>query len=120
MGRYIVLEVEDDDIARALAKKLNTNTAWRVAGLFARPHNWCKCSLSSMGYDGHKNFVRGTKLGWWIHNIAGCGRPRMGTHQLENLLPISKVRNTHPDRIWTVRITGLSVAEMLTSKIQKR
>jgi len=119
MARYIVLEVEDDNIATELAKKLNKSTGWRVAGIFARPHSWCKCSLSGMGYNSHKDYVRGTKLGWWLHNIPGCGRPRLGTHQLENLLPIAKVRNTHPDRIWTVRITSLSVAEMLTDRLKK-
>jgi hypothetical protein len=120
MARYIVVEVENDALAAEMAKRLNKgNARWRVVGLFARPDNWCKCMMSSMGYGAHKDYVRGSKLGWWLHNIAGCGRPRFGTHQLENLLPVSKIRNSNPDQRWTVRVTSLSVAELLTQNLKK-
>ncbi len=121
MGRFIVLEVDDDEIAMKLVRKFNQGTQWRVAGFFARPHSWCECPMGG-DYGSHKHFARGSKLGWWLHNIPGCKRPRKGTHQLENQLRVEQLRmpwEGFGDDKYTVRVTSLSVAEMLTDKLRK-
>ncbi len=122
MGRFIVLEVDDDEMAMKLAKHLNTTgikKGWRLAGFFARPYGWCACPREGE-YGAHKQLARGSKLGWWMHNIPGCKRPRLGTHQLENQLRVEQLRlDEFGDDRYTVRVTGLSVAEMLTDKLRK-
>lgn len=123
MGRFIVLEVDDDEMATKLARHLNTSgrsKGWRVAGFFSRPYNWCQCPKTGE-YGAHKQVARGRKLGWWLHNIPGCKRPRMGTHQLENQLGVDQLQldGVFGEDQYTVRVTSLSVAEMLTDKLRK-
>jgi hypothetical protein len=80
--RYVLIEVDDNEVAQKLMNKFENVRGLRIAGLFGPPTTWCGCPKSD-GY--HKDqIVRGGKLGWWVHR--SCRRARKGTHQLTNLI----------------------------------
>lgn len=89
MGRFIVVEVDDDKVADQLVKKLaEASKVIRVVGIFQRPRGHCPHTLREGGYDAAKQVARGSKYGWWLHNIKGCMKPRRGSHELKNLIGV--------------------------------
>lgn len=93
-GRYLLIEFDDEDAATALRAQISNATSkgkkFRVVGLFARPGKACTCSYAADKTTRSKDWVsRGERLGWWVCNT--CKRPRMGDHQLKNLIIPSEV-----------------------------
>jgi hypothetical protein len=122
MPQFIVVEVDDDRVADALVEKLS-NTGrplvgkqWRVVGRFQRPRAHCQHALTTGGYNDAKHFARGSKYGWWIHNIAGCKRPRLGSHQLENLIGVENypldLGSKYTERVATLHVFEVPTANM--------
>jgi hypothetical protein len=70
MARYILLEVDDNDKADSLMRRMAalSNSGVKVVGLFAAPRTFCKCTRVK-----GRGWTRGQKLGWWVCSV--CRRP---------------------------------------------
>ena len=91
-GRYLLIEFDDEASASSLRAKIDNATKagkkFRVVGLFARPGASCSCG--ALPGDRAKDKVkRGGRLGWWV--CTTCKKPRLGDHQLHNLIPLQGV-----------------------------
>ena len=88
MGKYILLEFDNDDQANALCAQINTATAagkaFRLVGIFKRPGRTCKCPRVRNTYKAKEMAKLGKKYGWWV--CSDCHLPRLGGHQLVNML----------------------------------
>jgi len=82
MGRYILVEVDDNataDRLRAQIDKVGEAKGMRIVGLFSKASTLCECSIRS------ERSVRGAKLGWWV--CPQCRRPKNNSGQnLWNML----------------------------------
>lgn len=119
MGKFIVLEVDDNEIADALLEKLNAKPLlWRVVGIFERPRGHCPHTLREGGYDAAKRVARGSKYGWWVHNVTGCMRPRRGSHQLQNLIGVEAYPRVE-GRMYTQMISTLHIFDVPTGNMAR-
>jgi hypothetical protein len=89
-GRYLVIEFDDDQDADKLRAQIDEATkkgrSYRAVGLFARPGKVCICSnIAAERGRSRDNVIRGAKFGWWL--CTKCHRPRLGNHELKNLIP---------------------------------
>lgn len=85
-GRYLLIEFDDEQSASSLRAQIDAASKkgkkFRVVGLFARPGKPCTCSIIG---ERSKDLVKqGSKFGWWL--CQRCGKPRLGNHQLKNLI----------------------------------
>src|SRR5262245_49021595 len=90
MAKYIVLSVEDDAGADALAKQFaeipgvtldpemlsgedlaSLDVDFEVVAVAKRPTQFCTCTTR-----GKEGFTRGINYGWWIH--SACMKPSAG------------------------------------------
>jgi hypothetical protein len=111
--RALVIEFDDNAGAERMIKQLKGRSTVRVVGLFAMPEKFCFCPTPE-GY--HKDeVVRGAKYGWWVHRV--CRLPILGSHQVENLLPIQDV--PLDDRVYMSRISSLGIFQLLTKKAKR-
>lgn len=95
MGRYILLEVNDNAAAQsilALLARKDDPTEFdprtlsyllgahaEAIGLFSKPGALCKCVVPS------ERSIRGSKFGWWV--CTTCKKPKHGSgHSLLNML----------------------------------
>lgn len=83
MGRYLLIEFDDNDSADRMRAQIDTAHAngkqFRVVGMFSRPSTLCDCSTRS------GKSVRGAKFGWWL--CTECRKPKSGSSQtLGNML----------------------------------
>lgn len=78
----MLVQVDDNERADALIRKLDPVAGMRVIGLFGRPTKFCEdSSHRSM----NERSVRGPKYGWW--HCTTCGKPKRHMfHTLTNLL----------------------------------
>lgn len=87
--KLILLEVDDDEIADKLMKKLSSGTSWRIAGWFQVPRTRCRCVGYHEGGNhrvpNYKRSVIGQRFKWRVHDA--CGRPSWGLMTLKNLMP---------------------------------
>lgn len=117
MARYVLVEFDDDRTADAFKDKIDKATDagknYRVAGIYFRPTRWCECPVSE-GYA--KNQIAlGSKYGLW--NCVVCRRPRKGTHEPRNLLPLSEQRLSDAD--WSFRAATINIFEVQTNRLEK-
>lgn len=93
MGRYVLLEFDNDELASAFVEKTLGQAVEksrkkgaqlvRVRGFFARPKNYCECGpLSAL--EQREQVVRGVRYGWWVHRT--CRKAIRGAHTPRNLL----------------------------------
>lgn len=86
-GRYLLIEFDDEAAASSLRAQIDAATnkgkRFRVVGLFARPGTACICIITQ-GQRAKDMVKRGGKFGWWLCQI--CGKPKLGNHQLKNLI----------------------------------
>ena len=93
MGRYVLLEFDDNDLAERFVEKTLGQAVEksrkrgaklvRVRGYFARPENYCECGpLSNL--EQREQVVRGVRFGWWTHR--NCRKAIRGAHTPRNLL----------------------------------
>src|SRR5690606_30964072 len=97
MTRYLLIEFDEDAQADQLKRKIDVaeegGKGFRVVGLYARPRSVCQCARPRD--TKLKDLVkRGPKFGWWT--CTTCRRPRMGDHQLLNLLRGQGMRSSKP------------------------
>ena len=97
MGRYLVIEFDDNKQADSLRAQIDKATrggkGFRVVGLFARPNKRsCTCVRARSEYK--PGIVqRGAKYGWWV--CTTCKHPRLGRQDLKNLLTPDQVLDPH-------------------------
>lgn len=94
MGRYVLLEFDDNEAAETFVSNLNELKAdgsgdfpylgiilcahAKVSAVFSRPNNLCQCKGSTTS-------VKGTKFGWWV--CPACKKGKAGVGQpLRNML----------------------------------
>lgn len=119
MGRFIVIEVDDDALSHQLIHKLNgASKAIRVVGIFQRPRGHCPHPLRAGGYNDAKQTARGSKFGWWVHNVSGCKRPRRGSHQLENLIGVEEYPLVDGSE-YTQKVSTLHVFDVPTENMAR-
>ena len=86
-GRYLLIEFDNEAEASSLRAQIDTASSkgrpFRVVGIYARPGTTCICIISS-GQRAKSMVKRGSKFGWWL--CQSCGKPRLGNHDLKNLL----------------------------------
>lgn len=110
--RYVLIEVDNNNVAERLVNKFDSVKGMRIAGLFGVPTSWCGCPRND-GY--YKNdIVRGDKLGWWIH--ITCRKARRGTHDLKNLIN-PKHRSYHRETGYVEVVHSVSIAEVPVQNI---
>lgn len=136
MARYIVIEVEDNQVAENLIAAFNekTRAGWaaRVVGLFVKPGATCACqSLYNEGaargnYRENKakhgwsgGVERGEKFGWWVCTV--CNKPRKAGHTLVNQLlasqTFSELSPRDPD--WEFTVDGLGIGSIHKANIDR-
>ena len=80
--RLIVVEVDDDETAEKLVRKLNATKFARVKGMFQMPKARCKCPslVEKFGrmVPAEARSVRGQLFGWWVHET--CHKVAKGLH----------------------------------------
>lgn len=82
MARYLLVQVDDNDRADALMKKLEPVAGMRVIGLFGRPTKFCE---DKSHRDINERSTRGPRYGWW--HCSTCGKAKQNMfHVLTNLL----------------------------------
>lgn len=93
-GRYLLIEFDDEAAASLLRAQIDAASRkgkrFRVIGLFARPGTPCSCPYVK-GDRAKDRFKLGGKLGWWL--CTTCRKPRLGDHQLKNLVPLTEIVN---------------------------
>lgn len=85
MGKYVMLEIDDEQCAQELIA--NPPQGTKVIGSFMKPTLFCACTdiLIKDGLVKPGQFVRGAKYGLYIHRK--CNKPYAGhTHYPKNLL----------------------------------
>lgn len=103
-GRYLLIEFDDEAAASSLREQINAATKkgkrFRVVGLFARPGKSCICIITQ-GQRAKDLVQRGGRFGWWL--CKSCGKPRLGNHQLKNLvIPTEVIEPTVFDDVDTL------------------
>lgn len=89
MARLILLQVDDNAVAEAIQATPPQGT--KVIGVFFSPTQFCECDdiKTKDGYVVLSQFPRGAKWGLYIHNKAGCMKPRAAHMQHpQNLLTV--------------------------------
>lgn len=93
MTQYLVIEVDDSQVARTLVQRLRPlePRGVRILGVFRGPErdSHCQCQRVDSRYYKPDNVI-GAKFGWLLHR--GCKKPVRGIHRLVNQLTLSKVR----------------------------
>jgi hypothetical protein len=122
MGQFIVIEVDKDQVADTLVERFADKAGLRVVGRFQRPRGHCVHTLREGGYDAAKRVARGSRYGWWLHNVRGCMRPRRGSHQLQNLLGVEaypKVEGSgYTQMVSTLHIFDVPTANMARGDVE--
>ena len=131
MARYIVLEVNDNQVAENFIKACNKKTkiGWpfRIVGVFVKPGRTCSCpnarranyreDSSKHGWAG--GIQKGEKFGWWV--CTQCGKPRKGGHQLNNQLSMnemfSELNPSDPD--WEFNVTGIEITSIHKAHVKR-
>lgn len=111
LGTLLVIEFDDLSQAEAMRQKIDLATAkhnkFRITGMFRTPRSWCSC-----GPDPSTGklppLTRGKKLGWWIHEA--CRKPRLGDHELINLLAREDISAPDDSNYYMHRIVGVGVS----------
>jgi hypothetical protein len=131
MGRYVVIDFDDNKDAEAFLEGLKTGhmdghklrqVSARVVGIFVKPGRTCKCPDAFRINYGDKNqqegISRGAKFGWWV--CTRCGKPRKAGHQLVNQISASE----HPEGPsfdgYEMTVTGLSVTGIARANIKRK
>lgn len=103
MARYVLIEIDDNNAADQFIVSINQGKQFmtvpannaqdqytvvelqaKAVGLFAKPTNFCTCSVPGKR-------ARGAKLGWWVCTNAGCNKALKGSMQRpNNLLEVDK------------------------------
>lgn len=83
MGRYLLIEFDDNESADRLRAQIDSAEAagknFRVVGMYSKPSLLCSCPTRP------PEGVKGAKFGWWL--CPECRRPVSGWHQLlKNML----------------------------------
>lgn len=117
MGRYVLLEFDDDDAAERYVEKILGRAVEmsrkkgaklvRVRGYFARPNTYCECGILSP-LEQREQVVRGVRYGWWVHRR--CRKARRGPHTPRNLLDPAGTPTAHMDAFLHLTDGGLPVA----------
>lgn len=113
MGRYILLEVDDNAAAESilalLARKEDPEefdprtlsyllgAHAEPIGVFSKPGALCKCTAPKP-----EQTIRGKKFGWWVCQV--CKKPRHGAgHTLMNMLDDPATPGKHRELILCVK-----------------
>lgn len=96
-ARYLLIEFDDEASSTHLREQIDNATQkgrkFRIVGLFGRPNDkTCQCSFTK-GERSRDRIARGGKLGWWV--CTTCKLPRLGDHQLLNLLSVLDILKPH-------------------------
>lgn len=81
MARFILLAVEDNDVAEEFVQTHQKMDGLEVVGLFGKPVNFCMCPD---GYTITARVKTGGKFGWSVCPI--CHKARFMSQQAKNLL----------------------------------
>lgn len=96
-SRYLLIEVDDADLADKLREKFDDGSrqgrAYRVVGLFAKPTNYCQCGIDTWTTTSRRvsTTKRGRKFGWYV--CTTCKRPTASESGLVNLIAPSDIIN---------------------------
>lgn len=83
MGRYLLVEFDDNDSANRMRAQIDAaeakGRAFRVVGMYTKPSTLCECENRS------GKSVKGAKFRWYL--CESCRRPKPGSPQiLPNIL----------------------------------
>lgn len=103
MGRYLLLEFDNDAQAEGFADKVRAASdrgqPYRLKGIFGKPRTVCTCpdmDKPEKIYRGHVGrWVVGRKFGWTVHR--GCGRAKPGTQWPYNIVNRDRVETLRGD-----------------------
>lgn len=77
MGRYLLLEFDDNDSADRMRAQIDNaeanGKAFRVIGVWGKPARLCDCAVRS------ESSLKGSRWGWWVCPV--CRRPKAGSPQ---------------------------------------
>ena len=96
-SRYVLLEVDDVQLAERLMEKFNDGSrrgsAYRVVGYFAKPTDYCQCGVETWTTTSRRvsTTKRGRKFGWYV--CTTCKRPTASESGLVNLIDPSDIIN---------------------------
>jgi hypothetical protein len=82
MARYVLVMVDNNEVADRLRYKLDRVSGIKVVGMFAKPTKFCegKCQVGNP----NARSITGKKFGWRLCPV--CHKPRRTFHYLKNLI----------------------------------
>lgn len=102
MARYLLVAIDDNNVADRLIPKLDSLKGVNCVGLYGKPTKFCDDSCQADVNVSDKRSIFGKKFGWALCPV--CHKPRTRFHMLKNLLELENLPARFVDCFFELRI----------------